>query len=227
MIQFCHDKTILLWKGTVLKTLLKLFLLSIILSGCAGSGIARESYSLLENPQETFAFAKKAVAHDDPKAFYYCLTQRTQEQFKLSDLELGWALAGSFFYLFLEAKLKDVEIPAPEKMFQANPNTAKLTLETNSMQASFLFYREKEQWKLVFPSPYPLPDVSKIKKRENLPWRRESLVYYQNRPEDWYKPSIEKIKIFVPETRKPLWRIQTEDALLFSQIVPIRGGEKK
>ncbi|NUM34335.1 MAG: hypothetical protein HUU50_07315 [Candidatus Brocadiae bacterium] len=209
-----------------MKTLLKLFCLSIVLSGCAGSGISKENYSRLEKPRDTFEFAQKAVAYDDPKAFYYCLTQRTQEQFKLSDLELGWALAGSFFYLFLEASLKNIEIPAPEKMFQGNPNTAKITVETNQIEASFLFYRESDQWKLVFPSPYALPDISKIKKKANLPWRKEGLVYYQSMPSDWHKNATKRNSNFTPDRRQPGWRSQSQECLLFSKRAELLKQEK-
>ena len=178
-----------------------------LLCGCSGGGIPREKYSALETPQQTVEFAKKAVAKDDPTAFYYCLAQGTQKQISLSDLKFGWALAGNFFYLFLEAKLDSAQIPAPEKMFYGNPNTAKVIMKTNDLNAAFLLHRESHKWKLLYPSPYPLPNINKLKKRGRLPWRNQEYAFYQSSPRQWFKPAqIKRRNQRIIPPRKPYWR---------------------
>jgi hypothetical protein len=178
----------------------------LFLAGCAGTAIPREKYSRLETPQETFEFAKKAIVHDDPQAFYYCLAERTRKSVSLSELKLGWALAGSFFYLFLDAKIDRVETPAPEPMFGGNPYTAKMTLESHEIKSSFLLHREENQWKIFYPSPYPLPDISQLKKRHGLPWRSE-LAFYRTEPEDWLEPKQIHRKVAKCPPRQPHWRL--------------------
>ena len=187
--------------------LLVLFILPILLLGCAGSGIPKKDYSLLTTPKQTFTFAKKAVAYDDPKAFYYCLTDTTQKKFSLSDLELGWSFAGSFFYIFLESSLKNVDIPAPE--YKYYPNTAKVVIKHEKLEAEFLFIKEGNKWKLTFPSPYPLPDISQLKTKKRTPWRSEENSFYRSTPQQWLRPSQRnRGKKQIAFVRKPNWRTE-------------------
>lgn len=182
----------------------------IILNACSFGGIPIAEYSKLKTPQETFEFAQKAVAHDDHDAFYYCLAEATQKQISMSDFKMGWALAGNFFYLFLSAKVQSTEIPAPEAMFQGNPETAKMVLKSDDLAAAFLLHLEADKWKLFYPSPYPLPDISKFKQQEPHPWRNETLTYYRDRPEQWFDTKIidrsKKQRTEVPHS--PAWRAE-------------------
>lgn len=187
-----------------------LFCLSLSMLGCSFGSIPTAEYSKLETPQETFQFAQKAVAKDDPTAFYYCLSKYTQKEIPLSDIKMAWSLAGSFFYLFLEAKIKSMESPAPEEMFHRNPETAKIILQSAQLEAPFLLHLEDKQWKLFYPSPYPLPDISKLKQQEPGPWRHETLVYYRTTPQQWFSQQpIQRQKEQRDESpRMPLWRTE-------------------
>lgn len=153
--------------------------------GCAGTAIAKKDYSHLEKPQETFRFAQEAVSKDDPAAFYYCLDKRTQKIISLEDLILGWTLAGGFFHVVLAAKIENIEMPAPEKIFRGNPNTAKVTIKSQGVKAHILMHREDEKWFILYPSPYPMPDISKFKMLKRLPWRTDSYSFYEVEPRDW------------------------------------------
>lgn len=188
----------------------------LVLCTCSGTRIPVNEYSLLTTPQETYEFAKKAVQKDDPEAFYYCLSESTHGRFSLAELKLGWNFAGSFFYLFLDSQLKKSEIPAPEPVFCSDKNTAKVTLASYDLQASFLLYREDNKWRLVFPAPYPLPDISKIKTGQQTPWRMENHVFYQNSSEDWLSSEKSRKPEFTSSTwQAPQWR--WEDAYVFYQ----------
>ena len=172
--------------------------------GCAGTAIPREQYSSLQTPRQTFEFAQKAVGHDDPEAFYHCLSSHTRRQVPLSDLRLGWALAGSFFYLFLEAKLQNLQIPAPE--YPGYFNTAKIVLASEGLQAAFLMLRENGEWRLAYPSPYPLPNISKIKRRGRLPWRTVNPAFYQQDFLDWQEQKTKPARTAKIAPRLPSWR---------------------
>ena len=185
------------WPGIIL-------VLLPLMVGCAGTAIPRQQYSQLRTPRDTFDFAQKAVASDDPEAFYYCLSSQTQRQVPLSDLRLGWALAGSFFYLFLEAKMQNMQIPAPE--YPGYFNTAKIVLRSQGLQAAFLLLREDRKWRLVYPSPYPLPDISKIKRSGRLPWRSANLAFYQKEAQDWQPQKSKAAKTVKIAPRLPHWR---------------------
>jgi hypothetical protein len=198
-----------------MKLLTNLSLLLICcLIGCGGATIPRQEYSQLQTPQETYEFAKKAVTRDDPEAFYYCLSANTKEQFSLSELKLGWALAGGYFYLFMDAKLSDVATPAPEKMFRRNPDTAKLTLESHNVQAAFLLHREDDKWRLVFPAPYPMPDISKIKQKTRPTWRTEVYAYYRLTDEEI--PNTSRARKIVSASHRLPWR--TEESALSPKV---------
>lgn len=185
-------------------TMFALSLVMLLAVGCGGAAIPRQEYSLLQTPQETYEFAKRAVSQDDPEAFYHCLADNTRNQFSLSELKVGWALAGGFFYLFLDAKLKDIEVPAPEPMFRKNPDTAKLTMESHNVQASFLLHREDGQWRLIFPAPYPLPDISKIKMKTRPQWRTEIYAHYR-----FYGNQVAPHKSpHLPQARRLSWRTE-------------------
>ena len=184
------------------------FLLFLGLLGCSGKGILPHEYSALSSPQETFEFAQKAVAYDDPEAFYHCLAEDTKRRIPLSDLKLGWSLAGSFFFMILEAKVKNVLIPAPEPIFRGNLATAKMVLQSHEVEANFLLHREGGKWRLYYPSPYKLPDINKIKRKERTPWRLETYAHYRVDPQEWTMPpkSPQKRKTYPPSVRKPDWR---------------------
>jgi hypothetical protein len=176
---------------------------------CAGTLIAKEDYSKLTKAQETFQFAQKAISNDDPDAFYYCLAGRTKRVISLEDLKFGWALAGSFFNVILSAKIKDLEMPAPEKIFRGNPNTAKITLESQGVKAYLLLHKEDDKWLILYPSPYPLPDLSKFKKLERLPWRSDKYAFYESTPVDWVFKTKEKVRKYRKERlRYPQFRTE-------------------
>ena len=182
------------------------FIVAMILVSCASSHIAPEQYSLLVTPQDTFDFAKKTVAYNDSEAFYYCLSDNITSQVKLSDLKIGWSFAGNFFSLILGAKIKDIQNPAPE--YAQNPNTAKVTIQAEDLEVALLLHKENEKWKIYLPSPYPLPDINKIKITNKHPWRTE-VAYYKNSPSDWFKQHSKKHNI--RQTffqRKPNWRTE-------------------
>ena len=157
-----------------------IYFISCILLGCGGNVIAKSNYSPLKTPIQTYTFAKKAVGKDDYKAFYYCLSERTKRLITLDELKIGWALAGSFFYIFLESKVENLKYINPEQ------SQAKLQIKSHELKANFLLVKDRGKWKLMYPSPYPLPDISKLKRQKIMPWRKER-VFYQKNPQDWLK----------------------------------------
>lgn len=185
-----------------MKYFLPFIIMIIVITGCAGTHIPREEYSALETPQEMFEFAQKTVAMNDPEAFYYCLSQHLTKQIDLDKVKLGWSLAGNLFSLLLEAKIKSVERPAPE--YARNLDTAKVTIVSGDLEVAFLFLNEGGQWK-IWPFEYPLPDINKLAKKKNIPWRSET-AYYTNSPSDWYKTAKEHNISRPLPTRCPAWR---------------------
>lgn len=178
----------------------------IFVCGCR-AGIDPGDYSPLTTPEEAYQFARTAVAKDDPEAFYYCLTPKTRQKFSLSEMKLGWALAGSYFYIFLDAKLKDpdgIQTPAPG----LGPDTAKATLVFKNMEASFLLEKEDERWRLAYPSPYPLPDIQGLKVKQRTPWRTAGRPHYQTTPEAWYPSDATYPPPIEPPPRDLPWRAQ-------------------
>ncbi len=193
------------------------FLVILFLAGCSSGSILVQDYSQLQTPQETVDFAKKAVVKDDPEAFYYCLSEATQKQLSLSNLKLAWNLAGNFFYLFLDAQVKSI---APiqsddsyfhdKPMYWNHPELQKIIITSHNLEAAFLLYKEQNKWKLLAPSPYPLPDISKLPKKQHLPWRHENSHPYRSTPQEWLYPTqIVREKSNIPkEPSKPNWRNQ-------------------
>ncbi len=182
------------------------------LGGCASQQIPLDQYSLLETPKETVAFAKKSVAQDDPDAFYYCLAEYLKENISRSDLNLAWGLGGKFFGLFLTAEVKNVEIPAPDLRKRQDLETAKVTIQLNGLEASFLFLREEEKWKIANPNHYKLPDISQLETRGRLPWRNGKRVYYQQTPSDWLSDKgKESPRDFQKKLRRPTGRTPDEN----------------
>ena len=145
--------------------------LVVVCCSCATGRIPPEEYSPQATPVETYEFAKKAVARDDPEAFYACLAGYVRESISLSNLKLGWSLAGKYFYIFLKSKVKKVETPAPDLKYRFPYSSSKITISSGDLEASFLLLKEKQQWKLANPTHYNLPDISKLKEQGRLPWR--------------------------------------------------------
>lgn len=178
------------------------------LVGCAsGSKIPAAEYSALQTPDATYEFAKRSISKGDPEAFYHCLSTGTKEQVSLSLLKIGWGLGGRVFSLVLESKIKEVTIPAPE--YSRRNDTAKLTLANNDLEASILLLQEEDQWRFVYPSPYPLPDLSKIQAPIRYRWRTEGIFFEQKTPKDWLASEKKNTPKKTPKNlSRPKWRTE-------------------
>ncbi|WP_372371323.1 hypothetical protein [Candidatus Uabimicrobium sp. HlEnr_7] len=161
-----------------------LILLSLIfMVGCGATKIAKEDYSQLETPQQTFDFLKKAVKADDPDAFYFCFADYIKAQFSFDQFIFAWALAGNLFSLVGQVEIEKVETPTPD--LPQRQDLAKVSVKLQKLEAAFLLMKEQNKWKIANPQHYGLPDISQLPTRERLPWRTMARTYNTQNMEDW------------------------------------------